>query len=86
MFSDTLGDHGREPAGQVVDVGRAGPVEADPGLLYGIVRFGERAEHAGGNRAQVGPVLLELLRLVFHGLPFITPHAALQKTRWTGGT
>src|ERR1700730_15502030 len=32
-----------------------------PGLLHGIVRLGQRAEHAISDRAQVRPVCLELL-------------------------
>ena len=39
--------------------------EVEPGLLYGVVRLGERAEHPVGHRSQVAPVGLELLRQPF---------------------
>ena len=58
---------------QVLDAGGVGPVEADPGLLDGIVRLAQRAEHAVGHGAQVAPVLLELLGLVVHSLSLLFP-------------
>jgi hypothetical protein len=33
----------------------------NPGLLHGVVRLAQRAEHPVGHRPQVGPVGLELL-------------------------
>ena len=34
----------------------------EPGLLHGVVRLAQGAEHPVGHRPQVGPVGLELLR------------------------
>jgi len=58
-------DHRGQPSAQVLDAARAGAAEVEPGLLYGVVRLGERAEHAVGHRLQVAPVGLELLRQPF---------------------
>ena len=53
------GDHGGEPAVEVVQAGRVGAGEAQPGLLDGVVGFGGGAEQALGDRPQPGPVGLE---------------------------
>src|SRR5215472_6858556 len=60
-------DYRGQPSAQVKDAARAGAAEVEPGLLYGILRLGKRAEHAVGHRPQVGTLGLELLRqpLVF---------------------
>jgi len=52
-------DDGGEPAGEVVDGGGVGAGEAQPGLLHGVVGFGERAEHAVGDGAEMRAVLFE---------------------------
>src|SRR5215211_597286 len=56
------GDDGRQPSAQVLDLVAVGAVEAQPGLLDGVVRLAERAEHPVGHTSQPAPVLLELLR------------------------
>src|SRR5258707_228371 len=58
-------DHRRQPSAQVLDAARVGAAEVEPGLLYGVVRLGERAEHPVGHRPQAGAVGLELLRQPF---------------------
>ena len=78
------GNHCREPAAQVLDVGGVGPVEADPGLLDGVVHLTERAEHPVGHGAQVGPVLLEALRRIVHRWLSSCRLASGVKTRRTG--
>ncbi len=63
-------DDRRQPAAQVLDPGRAGAAEPQPGLLDGIVRFAERAEHPVGHRPKVVAFFLEPLRqpgLFVHG-------------------
>ena len=53
------GHHGGQPGAQVLDVRRVAPIEADPGLLHGVVRPRRAAaEDSVGHGAQVGPVLL----------------------------
>ena len=54
-------DDRRQPGPQVVNSARVGAAEADPGLLDGVVRIGQGAEHAIGDAAQVGAVCLEAL-------------------------
>jgi hypothetical protein len=53
------GDHGRQPAGDVVHAARVGAAEPQPRLLHGIVGLGGRAEHPQRDGAQVWAVLLE---------------------------
>ncbi len=52
-------DDRRQPRPQVVDVGRVGAAQADPGFLDGVVRLGHGAEHPEGDAAQVRAVVLE---------------------------
>jgi hypothetical protein len=54
-------DHGRQPGAQVADGVRVSAAQPQPRLLYGVVGVGERAEHPVGDRAQVRPMLLEIL-------------------------
>ena len=54
------GDHGRQPAAEVLDVARVGAAESKPGVLDRVVGLAERPEHPIGDRPQVGPVLAEL--------------------------
>jgi hypothetical protein len=64
--------HGGEPAAQVLDVRTAGPGQAQPGLLHGIVGIRVRAEHAERDRVQVRAVGLEPggeLLFLGHGSP-----------------
>src|SRR6266699_5055869 len=55
-------DHRGQPSAQVKDAARVGAAEVEPGLLYGVVRLVERAEHPVSHCPQVGAVGLELLR------------------------
>jgi hypothetical protein len=67
-------DDGRQPGSQVLDVAGIGPAEADPRLLDGIVRLGQRAEHAVRDAAQMGAVFLEAARepvLIVHASMFL---------------
>jgi hypothetical protein len=52
---------GRQPAAEVLDRVGIGAAQAQPRLLHRVVRLGDRPEHAVRDRAQVRPVLLELL-------------------------
>ena len=62
------GHHGRQPAAEVLDVGRVGPAQPQPRLLQRVVGLAQRAEHPVADRAQVAAVLLEALgELVRHG-------------------
>jgi hypothetical protein len=55
-------DDGGQPAAEVLDPAGVGTRESHPGLLDGIVRLAQRAQHPVGHGPQVGPVLLESLR------------------------
>jgi hypothetical protein len=55
------GDHGRQPAGEVLHLGGVGPVEPQPRLLDRVIGLAERPEHPVRHRAQPRPVLLEPL-------------------------
>ena len=57
----TRDDRGQPPA-QVFHLARVGATEAQPGLLDRVLGLAQRAEHAVGDRAQMGPLLLEALR------------------------
>ena len=49
---------------------------AQPSVLYGVVRLGQRAQHPVGDRPQVGPMLLERRRLpvrLVHPVTFLLP-------------
>jgi hypothetical protein len=67
------GDDRGQPSAEVLDSARAGPADAQPGVLDGVVGLGERAEHPVGHRPQVGAVLLEAigqpLRVVHRSRP-----------------
>jgi hypothetical protein len=52
---------GGQPAGEVLDRVGIGAAQPQPRLLHRVVGLGDRPEHAVGDRAQVRPVLLELL-------------------------
>ena len=79
-------DDRRQPAAQVVDRLGVGAAEAQPRLLDGVVGLAQRAEHPVGDRAQVRPVLLELLGLVLVARPRSHPlvgvrHSSDEPTR-----
>ena len=57
--ADSGQDRG-EPSAKVVDALRVRTVQADPRLLHGVLRLGERAEHAVGHRLEPRPVGFEL--------------------------
>ena len=63
-------DDRREPAGEVVDAGRIGALEAQPRLLHRVLGFAQRSEHAVRDAAQPRPVLLELF-----GQPAVLRHS-----------
>ena len=71
-------DDRRQPRPQVVDLARVGAAQADPGLLDGVVRLGQGAEHPKGDAAQVGAVGLEAL-----GEPVLVVHAS-HSCGWSG--
>ena len=48
-------DDRRQPAAEVLDVGRVGAAEAQPRLLHRVVGLAQRAEHPVGHRPQVRP-------------------------------
>jgi hypothetical protein len=60
--TETRNDRG-EPAAHVLDGVGVGAVQPQPRLLNDVVCVAHRAEHAIGDRPQVSPVSLELLRL-----------------------
>jgi hypothetical protein len=49
-----------EPGPQVVDRRGVAAVQAQPGLLHGVVGIAQRAQHPVGERVQLRPVRLEL--------------------------
>ena len=49
----------RQPPAEVVDPVRFRAAQAEPCLLYGIVRLGDGTEHPVGDGAQAGSILLE---------------------------
>jgi hypothetical protein len=53
------GDDGGEPGAEVLNVARARPADAQPGVLDGVVGLGEGTEHPVGHGAQMGAALLE---------------------------
>ena len=62
-------DHCRQPCSEVLDLAPIGAAEPYPGILHGVVGLAERPEHPVGHRAQMRPLLLELL-----GKPFLLIH------------
>jgi hypothetical protein len=50
-----------QPAAEVLDALGARTVQAEPFILNRLVRLGERAEHAVGNRPEMSAVPLETL-------------------------
>ena len=52
-------DNRRQPPGHVLDGARVGTPQPQPRLLDRVVRFGHRAEHPVGHRAQARSVLFE---------------------------
>jgi hypothetical protein len=78
---------GRQPCFEVVDLDRVRTAETQPGLLDGILRFGERAEHAIGHRLQVSAVLLKALREPYtflgHSVTFLHRRVSVAVTRTT---
>ena len=63
-------DDGREPAAQVLDLVRVRATQPQPGLLNRVVGFAQRAKHPVGDRAQMGPLLLEAFAQPF---PLVLP-------------
>ena len=57
--ADSTDDH-REPAAKVVAAGIT-PIEADPGLLDGVLGLGHGSQHPVGHGAQMRSLLLELV-------------------------
>ena len=55
-------DDRREPAAEVRHGRRVGAAQAQPRLLHRVLGLADRAEHPVGDRPQVRPVRLELLR------------------------
>jgi hypothetical protein len=55
-------DDGREPTAEIFDAARVRAAEAQPGLLYGVICLGDRAEHAVGHGLEAAPLYLEPLR------------------------
>jgi hypothetical protein len=66
-------DHRGQPAAQVAHVVRAGTAQPEPGILHGVVRLGQGAQHLVRHRVQVRPVLLELV-----GQKFLALHRHLR--------
>jgi hypothetical protein len=64
-------NHGRQPCAQIPDPDLVGTAEVEPALLYGILRFGARAEHAVGDCPQVGTFSLKLC-----GQPVVFLHSS----------
>jgi hypothetical protein len=60
----------------VLDIVRVGTCEPQPGVLHGVVGLAERAEHPVGDRAEMRPVLLELV-----GEPFLLIHVTFPSHR-----
>ncbi len=89
MFSATRETTVVSQAREVLDVRGVRPAVADPGVLDRVVRVAERAEHAVGHGAQVGPVLLEALGLpvpVIHRSPSSRVSFHTQGTPGAAGT
>jgi hypothetical protein len=63
------GDDRGQPAAEVLDPARVRPADTQPGVLDGVVRLGERAQHPVGHRPQMGTVLLETV-----GQPLVAVH------------
>ena len=62
MFKHTR-DVCRQPAAEVLDLGRVGAAQANPGFLNSVVRLAQRTQHTGHRPApQVRAVLLEARR------------------------
>ncbi len=53
------GEDRGEPPAEVVDALGVGSAQADPGLLDGVLRFGERTEHPVGHGLEPWPARLE---------------------------
>ena len=51
-----------QPSRKILDAAPARTAEPQLGLLHGVLRLAERAEHSIGHRSQGTAVLLELLR------------------------
>lgn len=49
------------------------PIDMHPGVLYGVVSFGERAEHSTGHSPQARPMLLEPVCQARHALLVFVP-------------
>ena len=55
------GDDRRQPPLEAVDLLGVGPLQPQPRLLHGVVGLAERAEDPVGDRAQPGPLAVELV-------------------------
>jgi hypothetical protein len=64
---------------RILDLARVGAADPQPGVLDGVVRFAERAEHPVGDRAEMRSLLLEL-----PGEPFLLFHVTflLRRVSW----
>ena len=56
--ADAAGHRG-EPAAEVLDVVRVGAAQPQPGFLDGVLRLGQRSQHAVRDRSEVPAVFLE---------------------------
>jgi hypothetical protein len=70
------GDDRGQPSLEVLDLARVGAADPQPGVLDGVVGLAERAEHPVGDRAEMRPVLLELL-----GEPLLLIHVTFLSCR-----
>ena len=70
------GHHRGQPAAEVVHLAGVGPAQPQPGLLDGVVRLADRAQHPVRDRLQVAPVVLETLRQ-----PVVAVHGHILRSR-----
>jgi len=62
MVETYAADDRRHPSAQVLYSAVIGPAHAQPGLLDGILRLAQRAQHPVRDRLKMPPLLLESLR------------------------
>jgi hypothetical protein len=81
------GDDRGQPAAEVLDLAHVGSADPDPGVLHGVVRLAERAEHPVGNRPQPGAMLPEALGqpIQIGHVTFLRPQGSSPQTRTMPG-